>query len=397
MPSNHAQPRSTSVVALVVLLLALAALAPNAAGKTASEKLDAVEGRIGAAERREGVLTTEIAALGARISTLEGEVDGLRRREAVVEAELARKQAELDRAQARLRRALDRLGVLRGHLRRALIALRERLVAIYMEGTPDPTSLVLASDDYGDLVSTAYYLDALRHSDERLAERVRDLRDEAKRLVRVRRGAKLTIEAARDAIAAREQRLESTRTALQARQGDLVAARGKRRASLRRVRGRIAHHEEVAGELRLEIQRQLAAATGATFPGPLPTPSEAGLIWPVDGVLSSTFGPRWGRMHEGIDISAAEGTPIRAAADGTVVLVQSESGSGGYGNFTCIDHGGGLSTCYAHQSSFATSAGAAVAQGQTIGYVGNTGHSFGPHLHFEVRFNGVPTDPLAYL
>ncbi len=102
-------------------------------------------------------------------------------------------------------------------------------------------------------------------------------------------------------------------------------------------------------------------------------------------------------MHEGIDIAVPEGTPIRAAADGTVILMQSEAESGGYGNYTCIDHGGGLSTCYAHQSSFATSVGAGVSQGDLIGYVGNTGHSYGPHLHFEVRINGTPTDPLGYL
>jgi murein DD-endopeptidase MepM/ murein hydrolase activator NlpD len=77
--------------------------------------------------------------------------------------------------------------------------------------------------------------------------------------------------------------------------------------------------------------------------------------------------------------------------------MQSEYESGGYGNYTCIDHGGGLSTCYAHQSSFATSVGAQVSQGDLIGYVGNTGHSYGAHLHFEVRINGAPTDPLGYL
>jgi len=102
-------------------------------------------------------------------------------------------------------------------------------------------------------------------------------------------------------------------------------------------------------------------------------------------------------MHEGIDIAAPEGTPIMAAASGSVVLMQSEASSGGYGNYTCIDHGGGLATCYAHQSSFATSEGASVSQGDVIGYVGNTGHSLGPHLHFEVRIEGVPTDPLGYL
>ena len=121
------------------------------------------------------------------------------------------------------------------------------------------------------------------------------------------------------------------------------------------------------------------------------------LIWPVDGPVVSGFGMRWGRMHEGIDIAVPAGTPIRAADAGTVVLLQSESESGGYGNFTCLDHGGGLQTCYAHQSSFAVSAGQSVSQGDVIGYSGCTGHCFGDHLHFEVRVGGVPTDPLGYL
>ena len=88
------------------------------------------------------------------------------------------------------------------------------------------------------------------------------------------------------------------------------------------------------------------------------------------------------------------GTPIRAADSGTVVLMGSVSG---YGNYTCVAHGGGLSTCYAHQSSFATSQGANVSQGQVIGSVGCTGHCFGDHLHFETRLNGSPVDPMGYL
>jgi murein DD-endopeptidase MepM/ murein hydrolase activator NlpD len=99
-------------------------------------------------------------------------------------------------------------------------------------------------------------------------------------------------------------------------------------------------------------------------------------------------------LHAGIDIGVPSGTPIHAAASGTVVIAGWVSG---YGNYTCIDHGGGLATCYAHQSSFATSVGAHVSQGQVIGYTGCTGHCFGPHLHFEVRINGTPVDPLGYL
>jgi murein DD-endopeptidase MepM/ murein hydrolase activator NlpD len=156
--------------------------------------------------------------------------------------------------------------------------------------------------------------------------------------------------------------------------------------------------EGSVSDIQSKIQAQLQAVPSTTLPaGPAGPASSSGFIWPVDGPVVSGFGMRWGRMHEGIDIAVPAGTPIRAAASGTVVLLQSEYSSGGYGNYTCIDHGGGLSTCYAHQSAFATSSGASVSQGDIIGYVGCTGHCFGDHLHFEVRVNGAPQDPLAYL
>ncbi len=100
------------------------------------------------------------------------------------------------------------------------------------------------------------------------------------------------------------------------------------------------------------------------------------------------------RMHEGVDIGAGSGTPISAAASGSVIYA---GWMGGYGNLVVIDHGGGLSTAYAHQSSFAVGSGTHVSQGQVIGYVGCTGRCFGPHLHFEVRVNGGAVDPLSYL
>lgn len=387
------------VVALAALALGGALQAPAAAGKSAEEKLDSVEEKIGEAQEREGVLTSEIAALGDEISVLEGEVAELRGEEAAVEAELAAKQAELDQAIAELDRARARLETMRERLHRALINLRDRLIAIYESGSPDIVSIVLSSEDYGEMVARSEYLNAIQDSDDALAERVRSLRDEAKRLVEIRRESKLTIESARDTIAAEEQRLESTRATLESRQGDLLAARGERQSSLGGIREAIDEHEEIAADLRAKVETEVAeATTGMPLPaGPLPTPSASGFIWPVEGILTSPFGERWGRMHEGIDISAAEGTPIRAAAAGTVILLQSEYESGGYGNYTCIDHGGGLSTCYAHQSGFATSSGASVGQGDLIGYVGNTGHSFGAHLHFEVRINGAATDPMGYL
>jgi len=128
--------------------------------------------------------------------------------------------------------------------------------------------------------------------------------------------------------------------------------------------------------------------------GPVVGVSSSGFIWPVNGRLSSPFGPRWGRMHNGQDIAAPTGTPIKAVKAGTVIKA---GDGGGYGNLTIIDHGGGIVTAYAHQSRFGVGEGAQVQQGDVIGYVGSTGHSTGPHLHFEVRINGGARNPRAYL
>jgi murein DD-endopeptidase MepM/ murein hydrolase activator NlpD len=127
--------------------------------------------------------------------------------------------------------------------------------------------------------------------------------------------------------------------------------------------------------------------------GPVNPPASAsGLIWPTSGSVTSGFGPRWGRLHAGIDISAPSGTPIYAAQSGTVI----GGCGGGYGNCIVIDHGGGLVTLYAHMTSVYVSGGS-VSRGQNVGTVGCTGSCTGPHLHFETRINGVAQNPMNYL
>jgi murein DD-endopeptidase MepM/ murein hydrolase activator NlpD len=124
------------------------------------------------------------------------------------------------------------------------------------------------------------------------------------------------------------------------------------------------------------------------------TPSSSGFAWPLCAPVTSEYGPRWGRMHRGIDQGASTGTPIGASKAGIVIFA---GWQGGYGNLTLIDHHDGVVTAYAHQSRLAVSSGASVSQGQTIGYVGNTGNSTGPHLHFETRVNGSAVNPRQYL
>src|SRR4029077_6780504 len=141
----------------------------------------------------------------------------------------------------------------------------------------------------------------------------------------------------------------------------------------------------------MQVTAQLQSAGSSSYSS---TPSSSGLIWPVNGPVVSGFGVRWGRMHEGIDIAVGYGTPIHAAAGGTVVF---SGWMDGYGNFVIIDHGGGMATEYGHQSAVTVGVVQSVATGRVIAYVGCTGQFFGPHLHFEVRINASPVDPLGYL
>jgi len=388
------RPRNSLLLLGLALAGFLALLGGVAGAEDLQEELDSKVGQLDKVQERQGVLTSELERMNGEISRLQIEVNNLRDQEVAVEAELAAKQAELDSATAELQAAQDHLAEVRERLKRALVALRERLIAIYEAGTPDIASVVLGSDDLDEVASRTEYLNRIQQNDQALVERVGDLRDEAQAEVDRQRELRDRIESARDAIAAHEAELESTRVQLESQRGELVAAQGTRRRALSRLDDREGVLEGDVSELQAEIQSQL----GGIGPFPMgPQAAPGTFIFPVNGTVTSGFGYRWGRQHEGIDIGAAEGTPIWAADDGTVVLQQSEAESGGYGNYTCIDHGAGLSTCYAHQSAFNVSLGDTVQQGQVIGLVGNTGHSFGAHLHFEVRVNGVAYDPMGYL
>ena len=395
------RPVVPALCAAVAALLLLLIAAPAASAEDLQSELQQKSSQLSKVEERKGVLTTTIAHYKDKIERLTGEVAGIRTREAAVHERLAAKQAELDEAVAVLDTAKTRLARVRAHLKRALVALRERLVAMYEAGSPDLVSVLVGSNSLDDLAARTEYLDRLHGMDEAVVGRVGDLRDQVQGLVTRLRDSKDRIESARDAIASEKAALSAARRSLQSHQAELVAARHGREAALAKVDR---HAEELDGDLS-EIQGKIAAQLAETGSAPLPAgPIKGGsgsMIWPVDGPVVSGFGPRTingsYEYHPGIDIAVPEGTPIRAALSGTVSLQQSEAESGGYGNYTCLDHGGGLSTCYAHQSSFAVSLGQSVRQGDVIGYTGCTGYCFGPHLHFEVRINGSVTDPMGYL
>jgi murein DD-endopeptidase MepM/ murein hydrolase activator NlpD len=253
--------------------------------------------------------------------------------------------------------------------------------------------VIIDASSLQDVLDQLHYLEAIARQDKRIAAAVADARDEVHIAREQTKTVRAHVHAETQVVAVRTQQQRDVKNQLLASQGRLGKSRGSKRSQLASTREQEKKWVAEANALAAEdarIRGQLAATQGAGDT----TPSSAGLIWPVNGPVTSPFGYRWGALHAGIDIGVPYGTPIHAAASGTVVLA---GWTGGYGNYTCIDHGGGLATCYAHQSSYAVSAGAQVSQGQVIGYVGNTGHSFGAHLHFEVRINGNPVDPLGYL
>ena len=387
MRASRVRPDARVAVTAITALAASVVVLTLTAGAPAQDlqsQLDSKRAQLEHANSREGVLSSTIQRLGERLDQLRGEVATLRNREAIVQAELNRKEAELKQAK-------DRLAVLRVRLKRSLKVLKERLVAIYESSRPDALTVILNSHGFDDLLSRYEYLERIQSEDTSIAERVRNLRNETKDTVE-------RVRAARDEIAAKRAELARTRSELESREGDLATARQQDQQALGQVQSTQQDLEGEIGDLEGQIQAQLQAAQSSSVPaqpaGPIQGESSSGFIWPVNGPVVSPYGMRWGVLHAGIDIAVPAGTPIRAAASGTVVLA---AYTDGYGNYTCIDHGGGISTCYAHQSSYAVSSGQSVDQGQVIGSVGCTGHCFGDHLHFEVRINGSPVDPMGYL
>ncbi|HEX6663212.1 MAG TPA: peptidoglycan DD-metalloendopeptidase family protein [Gaiellaceae bacterium] len=377
---------------VALVLIALLVTAAPAAGDN-SGKIGDLQSRIAAARAKEARLTGQISGITSQIRKLEGRVGDVSQKLSILQQDLSLHQRRLDRLDALYAFQSDRLTFLRGQYARVLRQLNLRMIDIYETHDPTLIEVIVESSSFQDALDRLHYLDAIAHQDKRIAKAVGTARDQ----VKVARVQTMTVRARvhseTQVIAVRTQQERAARDQLLVAQKGLSGKRQSRKSELAATRKQkdafIAEADALAAA-DARIRSQLAATQGATDT----TPSAQGLIWPVSGPVTSPFGYRWGRLHAGIDIAVPVGTPIHAAASGTVALA---GWVDGYGNYTCIDHGGGLATCYAHQSSLAVSVGTHVTQGQVIGYSGNTGHSTGPHLHFEVRINGTPVDPLGYL
>ncbi|MDQ3964393.1 MAG: peptidoglycan DD-metalloendopeptidase family protein [Actinomycetota bacterium] len=384
--------------------LAIGFLALPAVGQSLDElqrRKEAAARRAAQAAARGDDLAGIVSALDALRADAEAKVDAL-------EAELDELDVRINEKRALLTAAQKRMAVLTVELQGILEQLStrtdvfiDRAVAAYKAGPTAYVEGVLSSESFNDLIDRYEYFESVLDTDAELIDEITVLRDE--------------VDARRTEVEEKEQQIYEAKLALQQDRQAIevihtqrLAVLEERRAIvaqkeslLSEVRGRQHRWEAVEDQLAQEVAEKTAIINnfGSSSSGPFPT-GGGQLLWPAAGPVTSGFGyrthPIFGdtRFHAGIDIGAPYGAPVISSDAGSVIYAGVMSG---YGNVIVVDHGSGLATTYNHLSSFLVSEGQGVARGVQIGTVGCTGYCTGPHLHFEVRVNGSPVDPMPYL
>ncbi|WP_344647486.1 peptidoglycan DD-metalloendopeptidase family protein [Cryptosporangium japonicum] len=406
--------------AVCVVLAVSGALFVDSPGARARNGPSPAEARR-AMERAAAIMETATerarAATQAFVETTQ-RLPGVQNRVAVAQGRVAAAQvraASAERASARAGRALRVAQAQFDAAQAAVEAAREQL-GTYVRSTYQGRSyMVLSALGAGggpeDLLDRLNYVERLVGGQGRAVDAVerrrQDLAEERAAVAEQKRQADVARAAARHALGEARAEQSAALTA-QAEMESLLAQRRnavhvagqERQASVARYNEARAESYRIGQALR-EAARQVRGGTSrirGSRPRMLTRPGQ--LSMPVSGWKSSDFGWRFdpyyrrAQLHAGTDFAAPAGASIRAAADGVVVRA---GWNGGYGNYTCIYHGGNLSTCYGHQSKILVWAGEQVSRGETIGLVGTTGASTGNHLHFEVRVDGNPVNPLGYL
>jgi murein DD-endopeptidase MepM/ murein hydrolase activator NlpD len=382
---------------LLVLVVATPAFGDDVTKKhQIDSKLSSLHAKLQAQKKSEQSLRAEVAGYTTQIRSLEAKVGDVSLRLQTLEQDLGLHQRRLDALNALFSIQSKKFSFLKEQYAVSITSLNRRLVDIYESEPASTLDLVLGARSIQDALDQVQYMNEIGEQDRRIAAQVRQAKADVRSARARTRRLRQRVQGETAIISARAAQTRDVRDELAGAANDLSVTKQKKLTDLstltaaeRAEAGEIDALQAASNEIAARIRAAQAGRSGTTS-----SVSSSGLIWPVSGPITSPFGWRWGRMHQGVDIGVPSGTPIHAAAAGTVIYCGWEEG---YGNFVVIDHGGNLATAYGHQSSIAVACGQQVAQGQVIGYSGCTGHCFGPHLHFEVRINGDPVDPMGYL
>ena len=364
-------------------------------------QIQSLRQQVAEASAEEADVLDRLDEVAASRRSLDGQVGALDAEIATAEAELEAAALRLDTVAGDLQRAEAKFSAVDGDLGAAKDELTDRAVTAYIrQPGAQMASLLLERQSFRELAAARDFLRSLVEAQAGSVERYRDLRerlDGERRSLSELRDAE---SAHRDVVAQRREELVAVRARQTGLRAQAAAEEGRQKALLTDVRSKVKDYEAQIASLKKESDA-IAALLRARQKAQAKAPTGKGVLAaPVNGAVTSTFGPRlhpiFGTMrnHTGIDYSATSGTPVRAAADGVVAVAGDR---GGYGTTVIVDHGNTLATLYGHLSRAAVAEGASVTRGQVVGYAGSTGYSTGPHLHFEVRVNGNPVDPLRYL
>lgn len=374
----------------LILFLALTALYLARPMGSDARSAAELQSRIANKQAKQNQLNQQVSSMSGRIRGLRSRIATLQHRQNVIQRDLDRKETRQRRIVGDLETSRDRLTRLRKRLAHSRTVLAARIVEVYKQGEPNMIEVVLSSRGFADMVQRTTYMDRIAAQDRKVIVTVTRLRGETKK--ETIRLAALEREASRLVAQVRSRRNEvaGAKNSLASRRNQLASAVSHRKSKISVIARSIRHDMED-----LAAQQAANDSIAGVLNDSAPIKRGSGrLIWPVNGQFTSPFGTRWGRLHAGIDIAVPVGTAVHAADTGTVRLA---GFVGGYGNYICIQHTGSMSTCYGHNSRLMVRAGQSVRQGQVIAASGNTGHSTGPHVHFEVRIGGNPVDPMGYL
>jgi len=342
----------------------------------------------------------DITALDQSIDLAQDDVDAADKAYSEAADRLNAIRGQLDQLNTDLDNKQQELAQTQSDLLKEQQVYNDRVVSVYKSGGRVVyLAAFLQMESIGDVVSRVDLLSSLVKQDNAVLDQIKSLKGKVEE-------DQAALEAERSRVVVLEQDQESLTSDLkaaadqkQASLDELEAARGAKQKVLDAAEKQMAAYNKQEDQLQAESDR-IATELRNAAAGPSTRPGKGVLSRPVPGSVTSPFGYRMHpifhvrKLHTGVDLQASMGDPIHAAAAGTVVWA---GWRGGYGKCVIIQHSGNLSTLYGHQSQILVSVGETVKRGQVIGKVGSTGYSTGPHLHFEVRVNGTPVDPLEYL
>ena len=282
-------------------------------------------------------------------------------------------------------------------------SMKKRIKFMYENGNSQLLEILISSDSIGDLLNKAEYVSQISAYDRDMLIEFQNVVKDVEEKEASLKDEYEVLSGLQDELVAKQSEVQTLLDSKKIQLADLEKQIGDNAATLQKLieeaeAERIKQEQQLAAQQ--AAQQQPSSGGGGSYTPPSTTPVVSGsgqFTNPCPGaVISSTFGYRDfdGAFHKGLDLAAGEGTPTYAAADGTVVIA---GWSDSAGNWVVINHGNGLTTKYMHHSALCVTAGQTVVKGQQIGYVGNTGNSFGAHLHFQVESGGVAVDPLGYL